>query len=276
MAGSLEIKMTKKSNISWRIFVILAIVVVIIWGSFWYFLSNNPDRGTFGDMFGSVNALFSGLAFAGVICAILLQMKELSLQRNELKLTRDELKGQKMQMELQNKTLLKQNFENTFFQLLGLHQQILGAIDLIVRQGSVISGRDCFSKFYDSLKKTWAKEIAKNIGEGKTKEEVLNLVYLKFNNKHQSEFGHYFRSLYHIIKLIDHSDVEDKRLYTNLVRAQLSSYELTLLFYNCLSDLGREKFKPLVEKYALLKNMPKDLLIDQPYHESLYARSAYE
>ena len=68
--------MTKKAGIRWGVFVILAILVVAIWGIFWYFLSNNPDRGTFGDMFGSVNALFSGLAFAGVICAILLQMKE--------------------------------------------------------------------------------------------------------------------------------------------------------------------------------------------------------
>jgi len=48
-------------------------------------------RGMFGDMFGAVNALFSGLAFAGVIYAILLQSKELELQREELKLTRQEL-----------------------------------------------------------------------------------------------------------------------------------------------------------------------------------------
>jgi hypothetical protein len=49
------------------------------------------DRGTFGDMFGAVNALFSGLAFAGVIYTILLQRHELALQRKELELTREEL-----------------------------------------------------------------------------------------------------------------------------------------------------------------------------------------
>jgi hypothetical protein len=54
----------------------------------------NPDwvtRGQFGDMFGAVNTLFSGLAFAGLIYAIFLQRKELELQRDELKLTRTEL-----------------------------------------------------------------------------------------------------------------------------------------------------------------------------------------
>ncbi|MDR6554663.1 hypothetical protein [Paenibacillus qinlingensis] len=41
-------------------------------------------RGTFGDMFGAVNSLFSGLAFAGIIYTIYLQRKELTLQREEI------------------------------------------------------------------------------------------------------------------------------------------------------------------------------------------------
>ena len=43
---------------------------------------NRP--GVFGDSFGFVNALFSGLALAGVIVAIFLQRKELFEQRNQL------------------------------------------------------------------------------------------------------------------------------------------------------------------------------------------------
>ncbi len=50
-----------------------------------------PSRGQFGDVFGAVNALFSGLAFAGLIFAILLQREDLELQRAELALTREEL-----------------------------------------------------------------------------------------------------------------------------------------------------------------------------------------
>ncbi len=66
------------------VFVLSAIIILV---SF----SNWTDRGAFGDMFGAVNALFSALAFGGVIYAILLQRKELSLQREELELTRKEL-----------------------------------------------------------------------------------------------------------------------------------------------------------------------------------------
>ena len=43
-------------------------------------------------MFGAPNALFSGLAFAGVIYAIILQRNELRLQREDLQLSREELR----------------------------------------------------------------------------------------------------------------------------------------------------------------------------------------
>jgi hypothetical protein len=86
--------------------------------------------------------------------------------------------------------------------------------------------------------------------------------------------GHYFRNLYNIVKFVDRSDVADKQFYTNFVRAQLSSHELLLLFYNCATSLGDEKFKPLVERYAFLKHMPEALLIDHS-HSNWYDPSAY-
>ncbi|MBO6794733.1 MAG: hypothetical protein JJ895_12550 [Balneolaceae bacterium] len=55
----------------------------------------------------------------------------------------------------------------------------------------------------------------------------------------------------------------------------MSRYELLLLFYNCLSDLGNKKFKPLIEKYALLKTVPKDALFSRD-HLDLYDKNAFE
>ncbi len=57
-----------------------------------FFYPEIEHSGLFGDMFGGINALFSGLAFLGVIYAIILQKEELRLQRKELKMTREELK----------------------------------------------------------------------------------------------------------------------------------------------------------------------------------------
>jgi hypothetical protein len=62
-----------------------------IGGAIYFGLPDWQTRGQFGDLFGAVNATFSGLAFAGLIYAILLQRNDLALQRVELQLTREEL-----------------------------------------------------------------------------------------------------------------------------------------------------------------------------------------
>jgi hypothetical protein len=54
--------------------------------------------GIVGDSFGAINALFSGLAFVGLIFTIYLQKNELRLQREELKLQRFELKENREQL----------------------------------------------------------------------------------------------------------------------------------------------------------------------------------
>lgn len=90
----------------------LGIGIVVIWvGALvipLHFVEGWAERGQLGDMFGTVNALFSGLAFAGVIVAILLQKEELGLQREELKMTREELKRSAEAQEKSEESLRKQ------------------------------------------------------------------------------------------------------------------------------------------------------------------------
>lgn len=57
----------------------------------WWIMPDPAARGQFGDMFGAVNALFSGVAMAGVVYAIFLQKEELQLQRQELRAQRQEM-----------------------------------------------------------------------------------------------------------------------------------------------------------------------------------------
>lgn len=54
------------------------------------FYRDAQDAGAVGDAFGGVNALFSGLAFAGLVVTLFLQRQELELQRKELRWTLDE------------------------------------------------------------------------------------------------------------------------------------------------------------------------------------------
>lgn len=78
----------------WFVLALLGVVAVQAIYGFVILTWVGPDMATwgqFGDIFGGINALFTGLAFAGVIYTILLQRRELGLQRDELRLTRDEL-----------------------------------------------------------------------------------------------------------------------------------------------------------------------------------------
>ena len=233
---------------------------------------NFAVAGTIGDSFGAVNALFSGFAFAGVIVAILLQKNELELQRQELKSTREVLNLQKEEMEAQNETNKLHRFENTFFQMLDLHHNIVEKMFANLGRGNVLEGRRCFTRFYSEFKRA-IRPIA--VFPGGDELERIRDAYHNFYPQHQTELGHYFRNLYQIIKFVNNSTVQDKKRYTNIVRAQLSSHEQALLFYNCLSDQGSEKFKPLIERYTLLKHLPINLLEADEYVE-FYDRRAFQ
>lgn len=92
------------------IFTIVLLLLILV-GYFYGVRLLYPEllnRGLFGDMFGGINAVFSGLAFLGVIYAIIIQREELKLQREELALTRDELKRSAQAQENSERALLKQ------------------------------------------------------------------------------------------------------------------------------------------------------------------------
>ncbi|MBU1237974.1 MAG: putative phage abortive infection protein [Gammaproteobacteria bacterium] len=253
--------------------VVLLLLVFVIWGISGWALHALPDRGTFGDMFGAINALFSGLAFASLVYTVFLQRRELTLQRQELSLTRSELEGQKLQLSAQNDVLRIQNFENTFFQLLKLLNDIVNSIDLVGSDSNVIRGRDCFNTFFRRFRNAYNYSKKDHPNDDACARALI--AYEIFYKDIQGEIGHYFRTLYNIIKFVHQSDIQNKRFYTNLVRAQLSSQELSLLFYNCASALGSQKFKPLVEEYSLLKTLPRESLLAPLEHSAMYADSAY-
>ena len=81
------------------LFAIVIGMVVLYWALSANYLPELTNRGLFGDSFGGLTSLFSGLAFAGMIYAIIMQSQELKLQREELTLTRKELEATRKEQE---------------------------------------------------------------------------------------------------------------------------------------------------------------------------------
>ena len=276
----------------WLIF--LGIIAVYI--GYWYAICISGwfpglNKGQFGDMFGAVNALFAGLAFAGVIWAIILQKEELGLQRKELTETRAEIHEQSEQLKSQAQTLQKQNFESSFFQLLGFYNEIVNSVQGHTGQ---YPGREYFAHLLSALRRKYRKKV-EECECNSSEKEILKATYEKFFTVFYPNVGYYFRYLYNVIKFVDQSDflfvdqseplkvLKEKKFYTDLIRAQLSSNELGLLFFYCLSDQEVE-FKDLVEKFALLEYMPsKEFICEGEIFEELtraeyrklYVKSAY-
>lgn len=97
------------------LFVFAILVVCIVFGIIMFqCIDSWENRGLFGDMFGALNALFSGAAFAGVVYAIILQRRELAMQREELRLSREELAAQNQLITAQLATMQDSlHFERT-------------------------------------------------------------------------------------------------------------------------------------------------------------------
>jgi len=278
---SLESKISTFNCIAWTM-IGFGFLVAIIGICFYTHKPSEYGLNLLGDFYaGSVASIWSlaGLffiyvAFLGQRQQLLSQQIEILYSRLEVKHTRLELKGQKEEMKIQNSTLLQQRFESTFFQLLRNHQDIVNGIDIRVKNNRVgdwtvsSQGRDCFKVFYERFKR--------ETGNCEGIDEYLD-VYMNFYFKHQADLGHYFRNLYHILKYVDNAieiDKESKFTYTSLLRALLSSYELSLIFYNGLGRYGKDYFRPLIEKYSFLKNVDDTLLLKMQ-HKSEYKKLAF-
>ena len=97
---------------------LISILVLATWD--WMLVHKNiKDFGQWGDFFGGIlNPILTFLTFIGLIITIILQQIELKESREEFKRTADALYEQKKHMEIQS-------FENTFFKLVDLHNNII-------------------------------------------------------------------------------------------------------------------------------------------------------
>ncbi len=90
-----------KKKRSWLVYggiLVLVPTLVLVYASVLLYLTwpvselSVSKSGVFGDRFGALTSLFSGLAFAGMIVTILLQRDELELQRGEISQNRVQFK----------------------------------------------------------------------------------------------------------------------------------------------------------------------------------------
>ncbi|CUH54074.1 putative phage abortive infection protein [Shimia marina] len=230
--------------------------VLLLWMLGWtvipHFFGRPNSAGAAGDMFGSITSLFSGLAFVGLIVTLVLQRSELSLQRKELSETREEFQ--------------RQRFEARYFSTLNLLNQHIRNMRLPSDEESRdLRGSAVLEYFASELPNEQDPDLTLGAHGEMQIAQYLQLYDILF----EPNLGPYFRLMYNCVRQIENSGAseEEKEAYSKILRAQLSSPEVKLLMFNCSTSWG-EEFKPWVEKYRLLKHLPREFKEHNPWLSS--------
>jgi len=196
--------------------VYVAFFAMLLWDVPLSAVFDKVRDGTFGDSFGTLNTLFSGFAFSGIIITILMQRSDLAESRKQI--------GQ-------------QQVESQFYNILSLQQQVISGFDLhVVNEDSsikTIQGRDCFRDWRRKLKDRYQSQVRRGIEPSLASQAAYQSVL----KSHLGDLGLYFRSLYSVFRFIETLEKKDQKKYAVVVRSLLSDYELIFLFYNCLSPI---------------------------------------
>ncbi len=158
----------------------------------------------------------------------------------------------------QFKELQKQNFENSLFRLFFEAKQ-----NLSEKLSQNMASN--YEHFLSSRTKGEDTNVDENGNEIFPEPNFENMqISIKYWYNNIPDLRIFFIRLYRVIKYIDESNFgkKEKYQYMSTIRAQLTENEQLWLFYNCTVGEGRDKFKPLVEKWSLLKNMPIHRLLN--------------
>lgn len=231
---------TKGMNKKWcfnkicvSILIITVITTNILFVLFLFF--NLTIQVTNMENFGSIGSLIGGIATALAFFSVIYFNKK------------------------QNKSAKIISFENTLFKMVSLQLEIVNGLEYATKEEKTKKGREVFKYLFEEEDTT---DISPDLPD-KGMRQILDRHSLQDYEKvkYIGTFDHYFRNLYRIVKFIDEQEnklLSHKNKYdyiANNVRSMLSKYELIWLYYNCLNEIGNRKFKPLIEKYTLFKNL---------------------
>lgn len=189
--------------------------------------------GVFGDSFGVVNALFSGLAFAGLIITILLQRQELSESREIFK---------------------AQKFDDAFYRLLDFYKKNLNEISIADSdEENTHIGIGGLTYLLKKLSHA-NQEYIHYTGFADT--EIIYKYYMyKEIQRILMPQSRYLGTIESILALIQ-NDIDldsDRRFYIKILASQLTVHEVKYLFYQCLVAQNHSSLRELIHDTKLLQ-----------------------
>ena len=220
--------------------------------------------GTFGDFFGGVlNPILTFGTLIALAFTILLQRIQLNEARSESKRT-----------SAHEQTMA---FETTFFNMLNLHAENvknLGFDPAVIETGNPLKldsldriiylGKGSPEVGVPVYGRAVFAEVLRSTQRGATKDKPQKEIYRYLQNEHNDVLGHYFRHLYQILDHVDLFKIDGtlvsydiRKRYADILRAQLSSHELSVLILNCARGMvDKRRFQDKLVDYEFLEHAP--------------------
>jgi len=229
-----------------------------------------------GDFFGGIlNPIFAFLSLILIVFTLRQNQKALeqnkyalNISNTELSLSRDEFKNSVTALNSQVEQSSYQRFETTFFNMLSLQVEILNSLSF---NSKSLNSRKNFNE-ENTVGRDVFGSILRWIDDTEDESNSLRH-YDDFQSAENQVVGHYFRNLYQILKFVNNSliTIEEKTKYIRILRAQLSSNELGLLLFNCLSSkVDDGQFRDLLIKYSFLEHVVlSTIAYDEGFHVSI-------
>ncbi len=247
---------TKTESESWWTLYAAVCAVLILWAGSGVLLWPLKNRGEFGDMFGAINALFSGLAFAGLIATLHYQRKELALQRRELALQRKEIRASRRVMRKQEQalssqadTLALQRFEATLMSLLDCHSSAVAGLQFRY-QGEIRTGRTALESLNNAITSSIAVAVNSRRINGEVKQQVLEKISSLMHSFYCKNTN-YFAGMRFMLGYVKRAEVAGIQIYLNLVEAQITVLDRQVLMYLAL-DESKRTHREMIGDFGLL------------------------
>jgi hypothetical protein len=169
-----------------------------------------------------------------------------------------------------------QAVENTILKQIEFHNNLLKGISVNIEStgrgfgtpNAPIDaiGQEAFEIFYDRLKNIYITMPGFYKPDMNDEERRIKDSFTQLYKEYGSLFGNYFKNLYLLVKYINDKKIKDfdKSYYFDLVKSQLSKYEILLLAYDCIwiQDKPKgENFIELAKNNNLLSALETDELI---------------
>lgn len=234
--------------------VVIVLFLAFFFGYVPFIPSDLPSKGLFGDSFGALNSLFSGLGFAGLVVTLIFQQRQ--------------IKQQSIEFKEQLSDAAVRRYEENLFQVFAFYQDALSSV-IVTKDGKTTKGRDALEMAVDSFLKRVRIEgsnlipsgIQARYRDGCLSQQDQNILdYLYYRNFWHLNYsftrqGRLIETLKVLLRHLEdkapaNTDVESLR---EIMLSQLTYVEVSYFFFIALGFRDESELRDLMAKSGLIK-----------------------